>query len=1083
MAAMMVAIGITSYFDTRRLRDDTERTTKSREIVDAVGSMRTEVRKLQGAQRAFLLSGLEKSLQPYNEAAAALEVKAKDLELLTAQDPDQHKGAEQITHEIETGLELLNKVIEVRRQGGIEAVETLARTGLRSFVDPVLDLLAEIDQRERERIAVWETRAQEAYRQAVMSTIRAVSLGLIAIALFVWLLWCSTRARDRAAEGLAANSEFLDATLNSIGDAVITTDAVGKVTFLNAVAEKLTGWSQEEARGEPLERVFQVINEKTRLPVESPARKTLREGEVIKLAKHSILIARDGTERPIDDSSAPIERHGAVVGTVLVFRDITEHKRVEDALRDSESLLRLATDAAELGMWVWDVETDHVLWLNDRPYQIFGIDPAQGPINAARFVAEFIHPDDVAAAARPGSHFSFQGRLQRGTGEIRWVEFKSGQAETSDGGLLRLHGTVADITERQRSAEVLRDAQARLESTLVAGDVATWSWDIPTDRVFADANMAKLFSISQRDAHGGPLAAYFKVIHEDDQQRVSKMLRRSVETGEPYEAEYRIRGADEQERFVIARGRIERDPNGISTRLLGVIFDVTRQKRAESERARLSETLGLALMAADLGTWEWDPLSDLTTLSDRAAEIYGLRPGQTYTREWMRGLIHLDHRERTREAALRVATDRKDYNVEYPLDRPNEKCTWVAVRGRGIYDAEGRLTRMLGVVQDVSDRKETEETLRDSDRKKDEFLALLAHELRNPLAPIRNGLQVIRLAGGNAQMLDQARAMMDRQLTHMVRLVDDLLDVSRISRNKMELRLAQISLADVIAAAVETARPAVEAAGHTLNVSLPPHPITLSGDLTRLAQVFSNLLTNSAKYTPESGQIWLSVEAYGTEVIVAVRDNGIGIPHRSLPTIFDMFSQVDRSIERSSGGLGIGLALVKGLVEMHGGTVSVESAGSGQGSTFRVRLPIVESLDSTENPDSFSNGRQGPYRRVLVVDDNRDGAESMAMMLELSGDKVRMAHDGFEAIEAAQQFRPEIILMDVGMPRLNGLEATRRIRSESWGQNMTIIAVTGWGQDSDKERSRQAGCDGHLVKPVNLRDLEKMLDDLGVLRQ
>jgi signal transduction histidine kinase/ActR/RegA family two-component response regulator len=366
--------------------------------------------------------------------------------------------------------------------------------------------------------------------------------------------------------------------------------------------------------------------------------------------------------------------------------------------------------------------------------------------------------------------------------------------------------------------------------------------------------------------------------------------------------------------------------------------------------------------------------------------------------------------------------------------------------------------------------------LREADRKKDDFIALLAHELRNPLAPIRNGLQVLRLSRGDAEAAAQARSMMDRQLSHMVRLIDDLLDISRINRNKMELRRSRVLLRDVVVSALETARPLIDEAGHELRVSLPGRPVFLDADLTRLAQVFSNLLTNSAKYTEHGGHIWLTADRRGGEVIVSVRDTGIGIPRESLENIFDMFSQVDRSIERSSGGLGIGLALVKGLVEMHGGQVRAESEGEGKGSTFIVTLPAAVD-QAAPAPSTTANSLAAAGRRILVVDDNWDGADSLATMLKLLGNEVRTAHDGVAAVEVAGQFRPEVILMDVGMPKLNGLEAARRIRGEAWGRDMTIIALTGWGQEDDRERSRDAGCDGHLVKPVNLSDLEQLLVD------
>ncbi len=274
---------------------------------------------------------------------------------------------------------------------------------------------------------------------------------------------------------------------------------------------------------------------------------------------------------------------------------------------------------------------------------------------------------------------------------------------------------------------------------------------------------------------------------------------------------------------------------------------------------------------------------------------------------------------------------------------------------------------------------------------------------------------------------------------------------------------------------METARPVVEAAGHELSVTLPAEPIHLDADLTRLAQVFSNLLTNSAKYTERGGRIWLSARREGGEAVVAVRDTGIGIPAEALPRIFDMFSQVDRSIERTTGGLGIGLALVKGLVEMHGGRVTAESPGPGQGSTFTVRLPVRGAAAGPAPAPDERLVPRGPRRRVLVADDNRDSAQSMAMMLRLLGHEVRTAHDGVEAVEAAEAFRPEVILMDVGMPRLNGYEATRRIREQPWGRSVIVIALTGWGQEGDKLRSSEAGCNGHLVKPVSLPDLERAL--------
>lgn len=375
------------------------------------------------------------------------------------------------------------------------------------------------------------------------------------------------------------------------------------------------------------------------------------------------------------------------------------------------------------------------------------------------------------------------------------------------------------------------------------------------------------------------------------------------------------------------------------------------------------------------------------------------------------------------------------------------------------------------------------EALQQADRRKDTFLALLAHELRNPLAPLRNGLEVLRLADHDPAARRGAREMMDRQLLHLIRLVDDLLDISRITSEKMTLRRSRVLLSDVVHSAVETARPLIDEAGHELIVSLPDDPIHLDADLTRLAQVFGNLLTNSAKYTPPGGVIRLDATLEGGEAVVSVRDTGIGIPASALPDIFDMFSQVGRSVERHTGGLGIGLALVRGLVEMHGGAVEAHSDGPGQGTQFTVRLRALRASNSDgrplESPHPIVAATPASRKfRVLVVDDNRDSADSLALMLRMFGNDVMAAYDGDEALETAQSFHPEVMLLDLGMPRVNGYETARLIRQRPGGKNITLIAQTGWGQEADLRRTAEAGFDRHLVKPVDPSALMSLLTEL-----
>lgn len=388
---------------------------------------------------------------------------------------------------------------------------------------------------------------------------------------------------------------------------------------------------------------------------------------------------------------------------------------------------------------------------------------------------------------------------------------------------------------------------------------------------------------------------------------------------------------------------------------------------------------------------------------------------------------------------------------------------------------EHRGQRMvLSVIRDVTERKQAEEALHEANRRKDEFLATLAHELRNPLAPLRNGLQVMTLAADDPQVVARARAMMERQLAQMVHLVDDLLDVARISQGKLELRKQHVNIETVVTSALETCDPLIRQGGHELTVTLPEQPVWVDADATRLAQALANLLSNAAKYTERGGRVWLTVELQGSDVVVTVKDNGVGISPAMLPRIFDMFTQADRSFERSQGGLGIGLSLTKQLIELHGGSIEARSAGQGKGSEFLVRFPMVTPAPSKpiDPPKSIQRTFQW---RIVVADDNVDAAASLATLLTLMGNEVRTASDGLQALDVAAALRPHLIVLDIGMPKMDGYEACRRIREQPWGRKVLLVALTGWGQDEDRRRSHEAGFDHHLVKPVAPVEIEKLL--------
>jgi signal transduction histidine kinase len=409
-----------------------------------------------------------------------------------------------------------------------------------------------------------------------------------------------------------------------------------------------------------------------------------------------------------------------------------------------------------------------------------------------------------------------------------------------------------------------------------------------------------------------------------------------------------------------------------------------------------------------------------------------------------------------------------------------EACALLGRERRVRCERERELTAEVAARKEAeSGRKRAEQALSEADRRKKEFLALLAHELRNPLAPLKNGLELMQLAGLTNPTQVRAHEMMQRQLSNLVRLVDDLLDVSRMTRGKFELRKERVDLKSVVENAVETVRPLMEGARHDMRVSLPSSDVFLMADPVRLAQVFANLLGNSAKYTPPGGRIRLSASVGPKGVEVRVEDNGIGIAAEGLPTIFEMFGQAHHESAGGTGGLGIGLALVRGLVEMHDGEVRAESPGPGGGAVFTVSLPVLaveERVRDAEPPSAEPGARRPARQRVLVVDDNVDSASSMATLLDIVGHEVREAHDGQEAIELTRVFQPDVVLMDIGMPVMDGLEAARRIRKLPLAKQPTMVALTGWGQSADRERSKEAGFDHHLVKPVDLNVLKELLE-------
>jgi len=631
----------------------------------------------------------------------------------------------------------------------------------------------------------------------------------------------------------------------------------------------------------------------------------------------------------------------------------------------------------------------------------------------------------------------------------------------------------------------LRDSEARYRSALQAGRMGSWETDFGSGvRIWTEEGMA-LFGLDLPDGRGrvgGDGDEYEARLHPDD-RHLAADLRALADRQDAFIAEYRIVRPDGTTLWLSGRGLVvARSADGRAARLVSVMADVSDRRQAEEGIRIYRERLALALQAGQMGVFDLDIVNDSLWWSPQTYVVFGLTPETfTPTREAVADLVHPDDRKGFVRGRLQAIADRRPFVHEFRTIRPDGRIAWISHRGQAEYDDAGRAVRSFGVSLDVTERKLAEQALQEADRKKDRFIATLAHELRNPLAPIRNAVQLLRKGGHDDPQVVWVRDVIDRQVTQMARLLEDLLDVSRLTRGEFALRRQRLSLAAVIEQALEIAQPLIDEHGHVLALELPAAALHVDGDLTRLAQVFSNLLINAAKYTPGGGRIGLTMAAVGDEVEVRVSDNGIGISAEQMPRLFEMFRQGDAIAERASSGMGIGLSLARGLVDMHGGTIRATSAGVGRGSEFVVRLPLADTRAAAERVEAAANGAAAapPACRVLVADDLRDSADSLGLLIELMGHTVEVVYDGESALRSAGRFRPDIALLDLGMPKLDGFEVCRRIRAEPWGRTMRLVAQSGWGQDEDRRRTAAAGFDHHLVKPIDPLALDALVQALA----
>ncbi len=773
-------------------------------------------------------------------------------------------------------------------------------------------------------------------------------------------------------------------------------------------------------------------------------------------------------------------------GVVVCHIEISHCKVAEQQLREALRLIQSVIDGADSLVYAKDLQGRYVL--TNRSWRArTGIDRRQ----AVDATDERVFGPRLAIALRANDERALRtGRMvvaeETARSHGRPATYLSSKFPLVDaqGKAFAVGGVSTDITYLKQLQAALESRERELQSLADHTPDVLVRLDAGGHVVFVNASVHRLVGRLPRDLIGRtPREAGLPVPLCESWEGASARVRAE---GLPQTAEFSVSGP-RGPRHYSGRFVPEYASGGALETVLGVLRDVTEQKSAEDAVQRLlleerhyARLLSLLAEASRQVHASLSAHEIAQVLTDQARIILGTqracttvlphegtdRPIRTLSRCCDDGASD----EPPAQGVLRVPLTGQAGRPLGVLE------VWGREHGPFSAEDESILIQLGAIAATGLDNARLYSSLREVDVRKDEFLATLAHELRNPLAPVRNGLEILRRSDTLSPAGAQAHSVMERQITHLVRLVDDLMDVSRISRGKVDLRCERITLQTVVDCALESSRPAIDAGHHHLVVDVPTAPLWLDGDLTRLAQVMGNLLNNAAKYTPDGGHIRLTVRPEGPMAALSVTDDGVGLSPETLPRVFDLFAQIEHTLARSQGGLGIGLSLVKQLVEMHGGSIVAESEGLGRGSRFTVRLPLSRTGPGPVFHDASPSGAAVPAAlRVLVVDDNVDAAESLAMMLSLLGHEVRAAHDGAAAVAVAGEWHPDVALLDIGLPDLTGYDVARRLRADLRLQRLVLVAVTGWGTEDDRRRSAEAGFDHHLTKPVDVHALERLL--------
>lgn len=798
----------------------------------------------------------------------------------------------------------------------------------------------------------------------------------------------------------------------------------------------------------------------------------------------------------IDFMIAPMLDHeGRVTHLVPSAVDVTSRKEAERKLRASQERLTLAQRAGGVGVFDWDLHTNTIVWTSELE-RMFGYE--NGSFEGAfEGWASRVHPEDLT---RLNSLFRdwldsdrdqarWEYRILRPDGSERWIEGRGQVIRDRQGRAWRMLGTNLDITARRVSELALQDSEAKARLSLA--EIEAVYRTAPVGLCVLDSEL-RFLRINERlaEINGLPVESHLgRTVAEvlpELWPALEGPMRRVLETGEPalgLEIHGQTPARPGVDRVWVESWYPLRSAEGQIVGINIVAEEITERKEAE-EALRASEARFREL-ADSMPQIVWTASADgrLDYCNRRWSQFTGLPTSEGVDNHWWE-LIHPDDLNRTKAAWAETVKHGIAYQIVHRLRRADGAYPWLLTRAVAVHDPSGRPSRWYGTATDIDEQKGVEAALHEADRRKDEFLAMLAHELRNPLAAVRNAAGLLFQPSLAADRREWAVGVIDRQVTHLARLLEDLLDVARLLRGKITLRRQRLDAAELLARAVDLARPLAESKKQSLSLSIQRRPLLIEADPTRIEQVLQNLLANAVKYTDPGGSIELSAAREGDHVVLRVADNGVGIEDSLLPHLFELFTQAEQSIDRAEGGLGIGLHLVRKLVELHGGTVSATSAGPGKGSEFSVKLPAARPLGElggsvdSEDPSGEWPGRM-PRTRVLVVDDNVDTAQSLCWLLEASGYQTRAAYDGLTALREAVNFAPRVVLLDLGLPRLDGYEVASRLRRDPATSDMILVAVSGYGREEDRRRSCDSGFDHHLVKPVALDTLLSLLSGLS----